>query len=345
MVGSMGPSSAPRDDFVGRLFAALERDGECIDMRFGEVAGDDVRWHLRSHARYDGIGGLAHTIRSTGARVLGDLPQLSGLSRPPWSPDVAPRLALAWKGPSARWNALPASGAPQLVVRGRRFAHAWTVLGEERVSELTVAAKASGASVGGFLLSCLNTSLAPLVSHEDGPALWVVPVNMRTGGTQRLSNHLSFVPVRLGPDDGPRRVTRGARARLADGSHWILQSAAVALASLDQAGPAVTSLADRFRGRSIGLFSNLGAWHVVGPPGGSRAWVAAPPVNRFLPFGAAVVTVNGRLGLMLQAYPSLTLSDDEVAGWLDGWLDQIVRRISSGSAPILLPSARSTRWT
>lgn len=341
----MAPSGLPRDDFVGRLFTALERDGECIDIRCGEIVRGDVRWHVRSHAYYDGIGGLAHTIRSVGGRVLGDLPQLSSPSRPPWSPDVAARLALLWKRPSARWHALPRRGARQLVIRNRVPAHAWAVLRSEQVVALHAAAKASDASVGGFLLSCLNAALAPLIVHEEGPAVWVVPVNMRGAVRQRraLSNHLSFVPVRLGPEDGPRRVTQNARARLAEGNHWVLLSAAAAVAALDAAAPFVSTLADRLQGRSVGLFSNLGAWHASWPPGEQRAWVVGAPVTRFLPLSAAVVTVGGDLGLMLQAYPSLTLRDDDVRVWLADWLDQIVRRISSGSVPIRRVSARRTR--
>ena len=329
---SVGPVSQlfPEDDFAGRLFALLEDDGECIAIRFGEVSQGDVRWYVRSHARYDGIGGLVDVLRSANGHILGDMPELSGAARPPCSLDAGRRLAELWHQPAARWNQLPRSGARQLVVHGRRPAYAWTVLDSGRARALQASRKAVKASVGGYLLSCLNAGLTPLLSHDDGPALWVVPVNMRGVVRRRrpLANHLSFVPILLREEDGPRAATRQIRARLADGSHFLLHSAASAVASIDYFAPSVTAFADCLRGRSVGLFSSLGAWQVTGLDKGT-AWILSPPVTRFLPLGAGVVTVNGALGLMLQAYPSLTMQDSEVNEWLQAWIDQIDRQIAS----------------
>ena len=235
-----------------------------------------------------------------------------------------------WNRPGARWRRLPRGRASQLVVHHRRPAHAWAVLGRGRVTALRASGAVFGASMGGYLLSCLNAALAPLVSHEDGPALWVVPVNMRGAVRRRraLSNHLSFLPVRLREHDGPRTATRLIRARLDDGSHWLFHLAGQVSSTVDLPGPSITMFADQLRGRSVGLFSNLGSWQLRGLDE-ETAWVFCPPVTRFLPLSAGVIVVSGSLGLMLQAYPSLTMRDDEVRDWLEAWIDQLDRQIDS----------------
>src|SRR5262245_36965651 len=86
----------PRAAVVGRFFGALEADGECLDIRYGQLTANQPRWHVRSHTRYDGIGGLVDVIRSVGGRVLGDMPELEVGWRPHRSLDVACRLARLW---------------------------------------------------------------------------------------------------------------------------------------------------------------------------------------------------------------------------------------------------------
>jgi hypothetical protein len=123
--------------------------------------------------------------------------------------------------------------------------------------------------------------------------------------------------VHLEAGDGPRRATRQVRARLADGSHWAVRSVARAALAADGA-----RTGERLLGRSVGLFSNLGAWTSRGlaEPG---AWLAGPPPVRFLPLAASVVTVDGSLGMMLTAYPGLTLRRATVSEWLDAWVGRL----------------------
>lgn len=329
IIDDMSRSNPEHDDWAEWLFGSLENDGECVEIQYGEVVGQaDVRWHTRSHAHYDGVGGFAHVVQSLNGRIVGDLPELPSASRLPCSLDAISRLTALWSEPTAAWNRLPRTGAPQLVVHNRSLAQAWTVFGGERFARLHAVRRTMGASIGGYLLSCLNAGLAPLMSHHEGPALWVVPVNMRGAVRKRrpLSNHLSFVPVPLHEGDSPRVATRLIRTRLADGSHWVLYGAASMAAATDCMAPSVSALAERFRGRSVGIFSNLGAWQVSGLDEGTT-WVFCPPVTRFLPLSAGAITVDGVLGLMLQAYPSLTIRQSDLREWMESWIDQIDRQL------------------
>jgi hypothetical protein len=341
---AMVDCAADADDFVGQLFSRLEDDGESIAIRYGALTDGSPRWYERSHARFDGVGGLVHTIEAMDGRILGE-PRMANVSWPSRPLHVAAGLTILWGADGARWRRLPRGGAAQLAVHSQRPAHAWALLGRDRVAAMQASRNTVGATVSGYLLSCLNAALAPAVSHKDGPALWVVPVNLRGAISRRraLSNHISFLPVRVRIDDEPADVTAAIRARLDDGSHWVLYAAA-RLAATGGARLSVTPWADRLRGRSVGLFSNLGAWQVAGWDT-DTSWVCCPPVTRFLPLSAGVVTVNGVLGLTLQAYPSLTMRDDDVREWLQAWLEHIDRRIDAPPYRILRRVPRNTYHT
>jgi hypothetical protein len=334
------------DDVMDRLFAALEDLGEDVMIRYGQVSDDEVRWHGRSHVRHDGIGGLIHVVRALGGDLRAETGEISDAARSPSDPRLIWRLARMWSAPGASWRRFPDGRAPELRVHGRRPAVAWKVLDAERTAGLRARAQAEGASVGGLLLSCLNDALSPHLDTAEGPAQWVVPVNLRGAVVRRrrLANHLSSVPVRIAQDDEPRRVTRRVHALLADGGHWAVLSAVRAALAVDGVVGSTDALAERLAGRSVGMFSNFGAWSTRGLDARTR-WVAGAPAVRFLPLAASIVTVDGSLGMMLIAYPGLTLRDAEVAGWLDAWVEQTDRQLERVPSVIRRRSARVVRAT
>jgi hypothetical protein len=340
------------DDAFGSLFSALEDDGERLDIRYGQLSRGEVHWHVRSHTRYDGIGGFIDVVRSLGGQVLSDVPELDDAYRGLPDPRVVHQLARLSRRPAARWRRMRGGGGSQLVLHGRPPASAWAVLDSVQTQAVRAEARRSGATFGGYLLARLNASLATSLAFSSSfsrfsrgePALWVVPVNMRRGqrpDRHPLSNHLSFVPVRLHADDGPGAVTRRIRALLEAGAHQALAAAVRAYVALD-GGASVGSLADRLGGRSVGLFSNIGAWDIAGLAGDHPPrWVFCPPVTRFLPMSAGVLTVNGAVGLMLQACPGLTMDATTVRAWLAAWIDQLTVRDDGGPASMVCTSAHS----
>lgn len=114
------------DDFVGQLFRLLEDDGESIAIRYGAITNSSAQWHTRSHAHFDGIGGLAHLIQAMDGHVYSDLPRLAGSSWPSRAPYAAIGLTTLWGEPGvhdAWWHPRPVEEIASLM--GPEWAAHW----------------------------------------------------------------------------------------------------------------------------------------------------------------------------------------------------------------------------
>jgi len=308
-------------DAAGRWFAHLQARGECIDIRYGYLAGDDARpaWHFVSHEDHDGIAGFARLLARRGI----DIDELPARAREHLEPHRAARAVLRQvagaRAAYARWRALDDDWQPRCPALSRPTAVGWCVLTADETRAIDARRERAGVASSAWLLHGLHAAVTAHLDDPHAPGLWVLPINMRTARTRRprRGNHLSFLDVEVRHDDARRALHDRIRRGFARGEHlagrwgielggWLGPPAMRALA----AGHVAAGF------RYLGTLSHFGDWQA---PRAAGAWLACPPATRLQPLAAGALIWNGRLALMIQAHPALTrdaaLVDCIVTDW------------------------------
>lgn len=299
------PPAGPRD-WSGLWFRIVEEDcGEYVGMRGGKLRPDgSIAWRFLSHAEYDGLGGFVHLLRldQPGAQI--DVPVRK--SRKPSLMERAsallaliarkPRPAAAWKGMhSAQPRRRTHAGA----------ALATVLLDKDRTGRLEVKAKTLGVPLNSLLLSALGR--ASQSELEGGPALWMMPVNMRGPVALAIdtANQTGYLQIEIASNASPCQAHEQVKEALRRRDHWatwlfLNAGRVVGYAGMRQIYKLQMA---RFGGRPfVGSFTNLGKWD------GHGHWFVCPPVARTCPVGVGVIICNGQLSLTIEAHPTMAES-------------------------------------
>lgn len=325
----VSPNLQPsKSDPIRPWFVAAEELDDFIGIRFGRIPPSETEpeWFYRSHADFDGIGGLADILRGRGARVEG-LPTIPHPVEPSVKyllrsvPDYfQPRERVSWKG---RFPVAPSRpDRPPAAV-------AWKVFDEDFSTEIRRRCHAAGITVNSFLLRHICSALFPSMDDGDRTIPWMIPVNLR-GKVRRdrdTENHSSFVRVVVDRADSEAEVHAKVYEALAAGGHWASWLAYSYGRPLPQAARRALISAERATGKwVVGAFSNLGVWDQDGSLGGEGIdgdWLFVPPAMSFFRIGAGCITFRRRLSLCIHLHPQLCEDPGFAWEWMDRWTAEI----------------------
>lgn len=311
-------------DWSGLWFDLVEKEsGDFVGMRLAHApaSGKAVAWRFLTHSARDGIGVLVELMRcgNPGAQIA--MPRLKGPQKPSRLTQlgallrlmaVRPRVAL-WKTYDCAWAPPPGAPQPSTAVAAR-------TLGAEQTRNLLNKARDQGLSLNSLLLSAL--SRAAQSELNDGPSYWMMPVNMRgaVAKADESANHTAYLRVNVERNASAADVHSSVKRCFANNEHWgswLFLHIGRAVGRLGMKSIYKMELA-RWRGCLwTGAFSNLGVWN------GCGEWLVCPPVAKSCPLGAGAIVCNGKLGLTIDAHPSITKDASWTRELMDRWLKEL----------------------
>ena len=314
-------------DWRGLWFKLDKEKGEFIGMRAGRPRADGgVDWRFLPHLQHDGLGGFKEILKADGFGV-GPLPTLNETRRP----NLRKRAAALWrhffKPPvtAAAWQTLDPQWKPQPGLPVAGTAIATLSIDKDRTQRLARAAKQHRVSLNSLLLSAL--ARASEADLGPGPALWVIPVNMRGAvkTSRESANHGSYLDLELRRGATAREVHEKIKAGFHNLEHWgawaMLNAGRVV--GYDGMRRIQHEQLARRQGRPwVGTFTNLGAWNGIGD------WYVCTPVTYSCPLGAAVITCDGKMMVMIEAHPSIARDQSLPRALIARWMDQLDIAIS-----------------
>jgi hypothetical protein len=308
-------------DWAGRWFDLVEElQGEFVGMRGGLLKPDgSVSWTFVPHARFDGLGGFVDLLRRTTAAK--DLPvPVRRSQRPSLRQRIVAvaRLCSERPRPAGRWRCQDPSYRPgEVRYREGSTSSATHLFTTEETRALAQTAHANGAPLNALLLSAL--ARATELEIVDGPAIWMMPVNMRgpVSLPRDTANHTGYLQIDISQGASAAHVQAAVKERLRRREHWgswlFLNLGRV----LGYRGMRAIYRFQmrRYRSRPFtGSFSNLGSWRDVG------YWFVCPPVTMNAPIAAGAIVCDGRLSLTLEAHASISggskWSDATLRRWI-----------------------------
>ena len=312
----------PGIDWTGLWFRIVERDGEFVGMRGGRRMQDGaIDWVFPSHAEYDGLGGFVHVLRQTFPDRDIKLPQRAARA-PSFTKRAAAllRMVVQKPVPAAAWKGYDASWAGWRLQPGSELAT--LVLASEETHRLSAKARAEGVSLNSLLMFTLAKATRPEL--EDGPRLWMMPVNMRGPVTlaRDTANQTGYLQIDIADDAAIADVQDQLKQALRRRDHWaswsfLNLSQLIGLTGISQVFKLQMM---RFQNRPfVGSFSNLGTWSGVGE------WCICPLVTKTSPVGVGAIVCDGRLALTIEAHPSIRRE----AGWTRTVMDRWARLLQS----------------
>jgi hypothetical protein len=329
-----------RRDLAGEWFAALEELGESFLFRLGRFRAGmaEPEWFFLPHQDYDGIGGLAHVLRSEGSDI--DVPRMT--EKPPswWGLLLAfLRLFFRRKARPMRWRGIDDGWKSTRPEDAAPTALAWTLFSKQDTLRLRDVARARGVSLNAWMLWALKEAVLPHLVPGSGDIEWVVPVNMRgvVQADRDTANQATAIEVTFAADADPHQVHASIRRELARGLHWLAARLMGMMARwLDP--KAVRRAAQReAQVPKQGSFSNMG---LLGPSRSADGtedrdewWMAFNPVLKARPVGVACLTWRGRLAVTLQLHPALSRDLAEARAWLNAWRDRALPPEDAARAP------------
>ncbi len=314
-------------DWRGLWFKLDEEKGEFIGMRAGRPRADGgVDWRFLPHLQHDGLGGFKEILKADGFGV-GPLPDSQRDATA--EPAQARRSAVAAFLQTARHRrglANPRSAVEAASwAAGASTAIATLSIDKDRTQRLARAAKQHRVSLNSLLLSAL--ARASEADLGPGPALWVIPVNMRGAvkTSRESANHGSYLDLELRRGATAREVHEKIKAGFHNLEHWgawaMLNAGRVV--GYDGMRRIQHEHLARRQGRPwVGTFTNLGAWNGIGD------WYVCTPVTYSCPLGAAVITCDGKMMVMIEAHPSIARDQSLPRALIARWMDQLDIAIS-----------------
>jgi hypothetical protein len=304
----------------GDWFDTLEKMGESFLFRLGRYRRGmpEPEWFLLPHQHFDGLGGLAHLLRTTQRMEL-TIPELAAVERPSSRAKWMAALRLLgrrpvrprpWRAPQSEPTSSPDA------------AFAWTLFSEADTLALRAEARSRDVSLNGWLLWALAESCLERLAPGREGAAWIVPINMRgaVSGARDTANLASILdvafPLPAQPSDVDAALRR-ERSRLAHFGAWQL----LQLVGHLPKGMRRTIVRHEARVAKHGSFSNLGQLELRNQTASDvpEWWMAFNPVIRSRPVGMACLTWQGRMAVTLQLHPVLKHSEREACDWLSTW--------------------------
>lgn len=337
-------ASGTRRDIFAEWFAALEEVGESFVVQLGRCTATmtEPEWFFLPHQQFDGLGGLAHVLR-TEKHVDVDLPKTAE-KRPSW-----PRLVLALlrsafrvRTRSARfrrpidesWKG-PADGQPM-----RPTAIAWTLFTRKETAELRQAARKRGVSLNVWLFWALKEALRPELVPGPGAMEWVFPISMRGAVPCEKDTDNQAFSIELGfkQDATPEKIENAIRLEMRRGTQW-LGPWLIGMMRLLSPSALKRSVQQASRFYKMGSYTNLGARAPAqeersgaAPAGEEEWWMVFGSILKTQPVGMACITWRGCMSVTLRIHPALSQDRRLAEGWLADW-----RRIAC--APAASPAA------
>jgi hypothetical protein len=341
-----GVPAAPRD-LIGEWFSALEANGEDFTFRLGRYCAgmQEPEWYFLPHDRYDGLGGLAHVLRTERHTAI-DLPHSA--ERPPsrFSKLLAALYCLLRRrSQPMRFRDEDPKFASRSRAESSPSAFAWALLTRAETEDVRDAARQRGVSLNAWLLWALARATLPGLVPKTGDFQWIVPVNMRGfAKTERDTDNAAWtLDVVFEPDASPEDVQSALVKELLRKQHWGTWELFKLLHLFKP--ETLRALARREMSvRKHGSFSNLGRLspRVLDPTRGvDEWWMAFNPVLRSRPIGAACLTWCDKLALTLQLHPALSRDPRVAREWLARW--QASLRASTQPNNVLTRSTAATR--
>lgn len=327
-------------DPVRPWFHTLKSSGEYLGIRFGRIDPNtgSVDWNYKSHQDFDGIGAFAAILREQGVSIE-SLPTIALPTKFSWIsflrvlPQLlSPRKVLNWS------EEVAATSAPHEPTIESPKAVAWHVFSKDETSEIIRISNGAGVTVNSLLLKHLDFAVRPSLDKPSESIPWMIPVNLRGMVMQNTDtgNHSSYVAVKISPHDQVQDVHQSIYKKLQRDEHWASWKAYELTRSLSE--PIKQNMIDTNRAMlqwNVGSFSNLGVWDAdceIEHEYCAAPWVFAPPVLKCQMIGAGCITVQGRLGIMLQTHPALTASQEVASAWVRSWVKQIESDIPASIA-------------
>ncbi len=329
------PVLSEKVDPISSWFLAGEDLGEYTGIRFGQLLPGKTapEWTFLRHSEFDGIGGFAEILRSHGAH-LPRLPQIKHPSMPSlwlllrtWAKYAAPRRRVKWGAIEGRPGETTVSQPPSAV--------AWNVFDEETTTRIRRVCRRENFTVNSFLLKHLTKAIRPHLLDESSVVPWMVPVNMRGKVVRErdTSNYSSYIGVKVRSYETTRDIHRHIYGALGRAEHWAnwyaYQSGKFLGMGMKRALIRTEKCTSQW---NLGGFSNLGDWDAekqIGQDGCTGPWLFCPPVLRFQLIGAGAVTFQNRLSVTIQAHPELTTSSNTLWVWIQTWVKEIQKDLSS----------------
>lgn len=310
-------------DLLGEWFSALEKNGECTSFRLGRClpSSSEPEWFVLPHARYDGIGGLAHVLRSY-FRTEIELPRTQEAPPSTLRSLIAAVYWLFRKRPAPmQWKTRGLEAPSESYSAPSAFA--WHLFSVARTEALRASARARASSLNAWLLWGLTRAIAPWLASARGSIEWIVPVNLRGAVAlpRDTANSASTLDVCFPITATPEQIHAELQKELRRGAHW---GAWRLVSWLRYLGPKALQAIVRheLQVRKHGSFSNLGRLEPrqgTAPFDDGEWWMAFNPVFRSRPIGAACLTWRGRLALTLQMHPALSRDPRDARELLGRW--------------------------
>jgi len=315
--------SKSETDWSGLWFKIVEDNyGEFIGMRGGRRIGErEVAWVFPSHAEHDGLGGFVHVLREAFPDREIRVPERKS-RKPSFLKRAGAFLRLLARAPrpAARWNGWHRNWSGAVAGPGREFAT--QVFDKTTTLRLVAKARKRCVPLNSLLLSTLARASQPDV--DDGPLMWMMPVNMRGPVTlaRDTANHTGYLQIEIPRGAPPSGVHERVKVALARRDHWatwtfLNLSKYVGYAGIQRIYKFQMA---RFEDRPfVGSFSNLGAWDGVGE------WSVCPLVAKTCPVGVGAIICDGRLSLTVEAHPSIARE----TGWTKALMDRWIARLDA----------------
>ena len=309
----------------------MEEMGEYIGIRFGHLAPgrSEPEWTYLPHSEFDGIGGLAHLLRTRGVQ-LPELPKIPHPSNPSWSWFLKTIPKYAAKRTRLNWGNVDPGPGPKNT-RIPPVAFAWHVFSEEETAGIIASAKKRArVSVNSFLLKHLSQAIRPSIQNPDAAIPWMIPVNLRGKVVREkdTSNYSSYIGFKIHAQDQHPEVHQKLYSRLDRGEHWANWYCYTAGKALSPGLKKYLLKNDQAMSEwFLGGFSNLGNWDAekkFRQPGCEGAWLFSPPVLSIQMLGAGCITFQNRLSLLIQAHADLTTNPEVTRQWMHRWVGEIL---------------------
>lgn len=308
-------------DWSGLWFKLVEDAGEFVGMRGGRYVGpDQIDWVFPRHAEYDGLGGFVHVLRASQPDRDFAVP-VRKTSKPSFAARALALIHMVVRKPvpAAAWRHHNKDWSGHLTKAGSEFAT--RVVEAKETRRLDVRARALGVSLNTLLLKTLADATRPEL--EEGPEIWMMPVNMRGPVTleRDTSNQSGYLQIELGDDKSAGAVQEAFKRSLRRRDHWatwtfLNVSKLVGLSGIRRIYGVQMA---RFGQRPfVGAFSNLGRWSGVG------LWHVCPCVARTCPVGVGAIVCDGQLSLTLEAHPSIAREQGWTKPVMDRWVDLLL---------------------
>jgi hypothetical protein len=315
-------------DWLAHYNALLERHGEsaAIGSLHWQKATGEVKESHYNHTAIDGMGAMAHGLRTLWGYTEDELPRAS-FRQPPTLRSLLPQLVrFAWNEvravPALPWKKRYA--APPFHVYGKGY----RIFSVEETEALVKRARKLKGTYNTLVLHAFNRAVNEVLQTAPCTNRWHVPVQVggMPGRGQENVNRMSNFVQEVGWDDSVEAITQEQFRHFRAGTHYAtlfflnlgdfrgFKNFLSRKVAADYRRPSVS-------GRITGTFSSLGAWPKKGAPNRNDWEVLIPFGNVSLKNPICTVNLiwHGQLAMSLQLHSSIANPAD-VEAVMEAWV-------------------------